>query len=64
MGTEAARSSVRFGFEDLSIKAIVGIVHPGNVASQRVLEKAGLSYVERAHYFGMDVYRYLITRSV
>jgi ribosomal-protein-alanine N-acetyltransferase len=63
LATEAARSSVRFGFDDLGIEAIVGIVHPENVASQRVLEKAGLVYVERAHYFGMDVYRYLITRS-
>jgi ribosomal-protein-alanine N-acetyltransferase len=64
LATEAARSSVQFGFEDLGIEAIVGIVHPENVASQRVLEKAGLSYVEPAHYFGMDVYRYLITRAV
>jgi len=63
LATEAARTSVQFGFEDLGIETIVGIVHPENIASQRVLEKAGLAYVERAHYFGMDVYRYLVTRS-
>jgi ribosomal-protein-alanine N-acetyltransferase len=61
LATEAARESVRFGFEDLGIETIVGIVHPENRASQRVLEKAGLWYVEPAHYFGMDVYRYLIS---
>lgn len=63
LATEAARTSVQFGFEELGIKTIVGIVHPENIASQRVLEKAGLVYVEPAHYFGMDVYRYLVTRS-
>ena len=63
LATQAAQESVRFGFEDLGIENIVGIVHPENIASQRVLEKAGLSYVERAFYFGMDVYRYLVTRS-
>jgi ribosomal-protein-alanine N-acetyltransferase len=61
LATEAARSSVRFGFDDLGIETIVGVVHPENIASQRVLEKAGLAYVERANYFGMDVYRYLIS---
>ena len=63
LATEAAHSSVRFGFDDLGIKTIVGVVHPENIASQRVLEKAGLVYVERANYFGMDVYRYLVTMS-
>jgi ribosomal-protein-alanine N-acetyltransferase len=62
LATEAARQSVRFGFEDLGIETIIGVVHPENVASQRVLEKTGLSFVEQANYFGMDVYRYLIKR--
>jgi ribosomal-protein-alanine N-acetyltransferase len=63
LATEAARASVRFGFAQLGIETIVGVVHPENIASQRVLEKAGLSYVERANYFGMDVYRYQITQA-
>jgi len=62
LATEAARESVRFGFEDLGIETIVGVVHPENIASQRVLEKAGLSFVEEASYFGMDVRRYVRTR--
>lgn len=60
--TEAARESVRFGLHELRMEQIVGVVHPENVASRRVLEKAGLAYVERARYFGMDVYRYRIAR--
>ena len=63
LATEAARESVRFGFEDLGLPEIVGIVHPDNVASQRVLEKAGLSRVERTVYFNMDCYRYVAKRS-
>jgi ribosomal-protein-alanine N-acetyltransferase len=63
LATEAARASVRFGFEELDLRQIVGIVHPDNVASQRVLEKAGLSCVERVVYFNMDCYRYVIKRS-
>jgi len=63
LATEAARASLRYGFEDLGIETIVGIVHPDNLASQRVLAKAGLTYVERAHYFGMDVLRYAAERS-
>ena len=63
LATEAARASVRYGFEELSLRQIVGIVHPDNVASQRVLEKAGLSCVERAVYFNMDCYRYVVERS-
>jgi ribosomal-protein-alanine N-acetyltransferase len=63
LATEAARASLRYGFEELAIDTIVGVVHPDNLASQRVLTKAGLSFVEPAHYFGMDVLRYTIERS-
>ena len=63
LATEAARESVRFGFEDLDLEEIVGIVHPDNIASQRVLEKAGLTRVEHTSYFGMECYRYTVKRS-
>jgi RimJ/RimL family protein N-acetyltransferase len=47
----------------LRIEFIVGIVHPENSASQRVLEKLGMRLVEHSHYFGMKVFRYIIERS-
>jgi ribosomal-protein-alanine N-acetyltransferase len=62
LATEAARASLDFGFNSLGLSCVVGIVHPENIASQRVLEKAGLSLVERAHYFGMDCLRYSIEK--
>lgn len=38
------------------------MTHPENIASQRVLEKSGLHFVEKAVYFGMDCFRYVIER--
>ena len=40
--TEGARELVRYGFDDLGLHRIIGVTHPANVASQRVLEKIGL----------------------
>jgi RimJ/RimL family protein N-acetyltransferase len=61
--TEAGRTGVRYGFEALAVKNIVGIVHLENGASQRVLEKLGMTLKKRAQYFGMDCYRYGIDHS-
>ena len=61
--TEAAKACLRFGFETIDPETIVAIVHPENIASQRVIEKLGMSLVDRCRYFGMDCYRYSIERS-
>ena len=37
--TEAGNASLQYGFTHLTQQTIVGIVHPDNMASQRVLEK-------------------------
>jgi len=62
LATEAAQACVQYGFEQLGLQTIVGIVHPENVASQRVIEKLGLSFVDRTRYFGMDCYHYRVER--
>lgn len=62
LATEAARAALRFGFETQPLELVVGIVHPDHVASQRVLEKLGLKRTARTVYFGMDCFRYAITR--
>ncbi len=59
LATEGALAALRFGFETLGLSRIVGIVHPENAASQRVLEKAGLARVNEADYFGMHMLRYV-----
>ena len=61
--TEAGRASVRYGFEKMGIESIVGIAHVENKASQRVLEKLGMTLVEQREFFGMECYRYRVRRS-
>jgi [ribosomal protein S5]-alanine N-acetyltransferase len=41
--TEGASAMVRYGFDDLGLDRIIGVTHPDNFASQRVLQKAGLA---------------------
>jgi RimJ/RimL family protein N-acetyltransferase len=41
--TEGATELVRYGFDDLGLDRIIGVTHPRNRASQRVLMKAGLA---------------------
>ena len=60
LATEAARACLKYGSESVELKTIVAIVHPENGASQRVLEKSGMSFVDRSRYFRMNCYRYSI----
>jgi ribosomal-protein-alanine N-acetyltransferase len=58
--TEAARASLQFALDRVDSQEIIGLTHPENRRSQRVLEKLGMSFVEQAEYFGMQLYRYAI----
>ena len=40
--TEGAQAMADYGFDYLGLHRIIGVTHPGNKASQRVLMKAGL----------------------
>ena len=42
--TEAARSAVRFGFEELHLNEIVSFTVPHNVRSRRVMERLGMTH--------------------
>ncbi len=50
--TEGARELVRYGFDDLGLFRIIGLTHPENAASQRVLPKAGLAEAGWGRYYG------------
>lgn len=56
--TEAARESLAYGFHTLHLKEIIGLTHVENKASQNVLQKIGLHFVDRKIYFGMECFRY------
>lgn len=60
--TEICTALVRHGFEALNLDRVVGITHPENRASQRVLTKLGLQYERDAHYYGTDVLYYALQR--
>ena len=60
LATEAAIASVRFGFTDLELKKIIGLVMPENIASVRVLEKAGLRYAENVFFWDHEFSKYAI----
>jgi RimJ/RimL family protein N-acetyltransferase len=47
LGTEAVRLVTRFGFDRLGLHRCQAGLYESNIASQRVLEKAGYSYEGR-----------------
>ena len=50
--TEGARALLRYGFDELGLDRIIGLTHPDNAASQRVLQKAGLADAGWGRYYG------------
>lgn len=63
LATEAARASVSYGFETVGLERIVGITMPENIASQRVLEKAGLRYEKDAMFYGVHAKYFALNRA-
>jgi len=53
--TEGTRALVRHGFAGLGLARIIGLTHPENLASQRVLAKAGLRDAGWGRYYGRDL---------
>lgn len=62
LATEAAKASLRQGFDEFGLNRVVAVVQPGNLASQRVVEKIGLRYVKDARFYNTAVKYYEITR--
>lgn len=63
LATEAAVAAVRYGFTQLGLERIIGLVMPTNIASARVLEKAGLRYATDVSYWNHQFSKYAITGS-
>jgi len=60
--TEAARASLRYGFETLKLDRIIAVAVPENMASRRVMEKLGMQYEGIAFYYNSNLACYSITR--
>lgn len=62
IATEAAKASIRYGFEKLKPDHIMALTAPINQASQLVMQKAGLKYEKNAQYYNRDCVYYAIAR--
>ena len=62
--TEAALASLHFGYEHLALERIIALVHPDNLASRRVIQKCGMSYVDTLSLWGMELMRHERTRAL
>ena len=62
LATEAARATLRYGFETLALDEVIALVLPGNAASIRVLEKLGMARTEDVTYSGERVQRWVVIR--
>lgn len=50
IATEAAKAMIQYGFEQLNLERIIGIVIPDNIASSNVLKKIGFTFYQEADY--------------
>jgi RimJ/RimL family protein N-acetyltransferase len=62
LATEAARAMIRHGFEELSFVRIEASTDAANLASLRVMEQAGMSFLKRELSNGLDTIYYDISR--
>lgn len=60
--TEAARASLRFGFEHFGFPRMIALVHPENIASRRVIEKCGMRYEKTISIWGVELMRHSVDR--
>ena len=53
LATEAGAASIEFARSTLRLERLVAMVHPGNVASARVVTKLGFSIEKKLRYSGL-----------
>ena len=62
LGSEAAKASMDFGFNDLGLKSIIACALPDNVASIRILMKMGFGFVKEYFEDGILIHHYTVDR--
>jgi RimJ/RimL family protein N-acetyltransferase len=63
IATEAARASLRFGFDEAGLERVIALAVPENVASRRVMEHIGMALEGEEDLFGLHCVKYGIERS-
>jgi ribosomal-protein-alanine N-acetyltransferase len=56
--TEAASACLAYGLRECGMTEIIAICFPEHIASRRVMEKSGMTYVGVAHYYELDLVKY------
>lgn len=62
LGTEAARALTAHAFRTFGFARVVSIIDHGNIASQRVAEKCGMTYVKDIVFEGYPCRLYAVRR--
>lgn len=61
--TEVARAVLRFGFEEANLNQIYALSFPENSASQRVMQKLGMTYQGKSNqFYNLELETYTIAR--
>src|SRR5687768_1829163 len=60
--TEAAIASVKYAFNDMAIRELIGVADSRNIASVRVLQKAGMKYIETFYEDDIPLYWYSLKK--
>ena len=58
--TQAVKASIAYGFDIANLDRIIALALPDNIASRRVMEKAGLRHEKQIHIFNLDAVYYSI----
>ena len=60
IATQVAKTVISYGFTVANLNRIIAMTLPQNIASIRVIEKAGLQYEKSIHIFNLNVLSYSI----
>ena len=61
IASKAAKAAIEYGFKVANLNRIIALALPENLASIRVIEKAGFKYEKQIHIFNLDAVYYSIT---
>jgi ribosomal-protein-alanine N-acetyltransferase len=62
IATEAARAWMEFGFNKFGLERIVAVAVVGNTASERVMEKLGMTYEKTETHYGEECAFYAVSK--
>ena len=63
LASEAAGACLDHAFRTRALPAVVAVVHPDNIRSQRVITKLGFGEAGRRHAYGADLLLYRLERA-